>query len=190
MAADHAKSPIVRGVTTSAGGIYRHEMPNSSAHDDEIDQKRPEQHGQQGRTGSAEKASVAPSTGGPKSGVAPAVGGAKPAIAPRVNILSPAPHATYPEEPLQTTFEIFGEPNTTVVLYTTVYKNGKIYEDKQDHISLGAEGAVIFTTHTQVHDNQTYGMHARVQSAAGAFSPLRVVEYQGQKVIETKGGGV
>ncbi|MBA3464611.1 MAG: hypothetical protein H0T46_32060 [Deltaproteobacteria bacterium] len=48
----------------------------------------------------------------------------------------------------------------------------------------------IWTAHTEVHGGETYGMHARVQSAAGTFSPLRVVEYQGPEVITTYGGGV
>jgi hypothetical protein len=187
-----ANPVIVQGVTSVAGRIYLHRMSNKSGHDDELDQKRPEQHAQQGRTGAtgvSAKASAASTTSGAKSGVASGTGGAKAAIAPRVNIISPTQHAKYDTGLMPMTFEIFGTPNSTVVLYGTVYRDGKVYQDGHTEVTLDAGGHVS-GTHTVPVEAGKFCMHVRAQSHAGPMSALRVVEYDGPGIIETKGGGV
>ncbi len=165
-------------------------MSNKSGHDDELDQKRPEHqahHGRTGSSGSESKASVAPASGGAKGGAAPATGGTKAAIAPRVNILSPTQHAHYGSGMMPVTFEIFGAPNSKVVLYATVYRDGKVYQDGHIEVALDAAGHTL-GTHTVPVETGSFCMHARAQSHAGPMSALKVVEYEGPAPNE--GGGV
>lgn len=167
-------------------------MPIQPRDDEDLDQVRPEQgeaeHDYVTFAGPAEAATAA--SKGAKAAAAPAAGGAKATLAPRVNILTPTPHGKYQEGMEPISFEVFGEPHTTVVLYWSVYAKGKVVEDKQTTIAFGAESQVIVTTFTEIEGNQHYAMHARAQSAAGVFSPVHVVEYQGPPKIETHGGGV
>jgi hypothetical protein len=137
-------------------------------------------------TGGGAAAGLAPTAGA----LAPTATGAASAIAPRVNVLSPSQGAHYPAGLVPATFEIFGAPGSTVILYVTVYRRGKVYQDGHVSVTLGPSGEATYTSYTPVDNNEHYGMHARVQTQAGVMSPLRVVEFHGEQVIETKGGGV
>jgi hypothetical protein len=176
-------------------------LTSRSRSDDETAQNRPDDHAQRRGEVAPEPAAThargaaGPATGAGGGGAAlvgltPSAGGATAATAPRVNVVSPSPHGVYPAGMAPLGFEIFGTPNTTVVLYVTVYRRGVVYQNTHATVAIGPTGEGHCSGFTPVDDNEVYGMHARVQDQAGVFSALRVVEYEGQKTIETKGGGV
>lgn len=168
-------------------------MSTSRGHDDEHEQqKQPEHHEQHGKSGAhrAEtKAGGESEKGGAKASAAPTAAGAKAAIAPRVHVVSPTQHGTYDAGVLPVDIEVFGAPGSNVVIYLTVYKNGKIHHDHHAEVTLDASG-LFHGRHFVNIEAGKFGLHVRAQNHAGLMSALRVVEFESPMPIETKGGGV
>ncbi|HUQ07619.1 MAG TPA: hypothetical protein VM261_34230 [Kofleriaceae bacterium] len=140
---------------------------------------------------------IAPDVGGPGSPAEVASpggggGGADAAFetsdALKVDIVEPTSGSSH-ETWAPFHFDVFGPPNSTVVVYLTHYTKGKVRHNHHEVVSIDAGGMGYFMGKVAVdNDGSHHALHVRAQRQPGVFSPLRVVEFN--SVIDTHGGGV
>ena len=134
-------------------------MPLSSRHDDETDQRRPDPHASEGHQhrGDAAPAKKPGATGG-SAQLVPSTAGAATSLAPRVNIVQP--HGEYHGTTAPLKIEAFGAPGSTVVVYVTIYREGKVFHDLHVVVPIGPSGEGSCSGSAPIADYERYAIAA------------------------------